>query len=132
MIRAQVSDSFLFAWDRIAIRFDVSDADMLVPRQYGRLVPDEHGGAVLEYGPPEEVPGSAVPGAAPTMSLTEAEGRALLEALAAHFGGSGPAQAAREDLLHERKRVDKLTDALIFVATTPPPVTALAEARTFP
>lgn len=132
MIRALVSDSFLFAWDRIAIRFDVTDADMLVRRQYGRLAAHDSGGAILEYGPPEEVPGSAIPGAGPTLSLTEAEARALLEALAAHFGGMGPARAARDDLLHERKRVDKLTDALIVIATTPPPLTALAKARSCP
>lgn len=108
MIYAQVSDLYHFGSDRIAIRFAARDPDALIPAQYARVVPREHDGAVLEY----ETPAGPL-ATTTTISLTDPEARALLETLAAHFGGSGPAKAARDDLLHERQRVDKLTDALI-------------------
>lgn len=39
--------------------------------------------------------------------------RALLDALARHFGGTGDTRQLRKDYDHERSRVDKLTDAVI-------------------
>ena len=49
--------------------------------------------------------------------LPEAAARALLDALSQHFGGTGDTRQMRRDLDAERKRVDKLTDALIKIAT---------------
>lgn len=52
--------------------------------------------------------------------LEEGAARALLDALSAHFGGSGDVRLARQDLVSERKRVDQLTTALITIATKEP------------
>lgn len=113
MIRAQVRDNFAFGSDLVAIRFSSGDSEIRLPRQVAKVVIREYEGAVLEYEPCE--PDLAM-GGRPTLCLAEPEARALLEALAAHFGGTGPAKAARDDFLHERGRVDKLTDALIGIA----------------
>lgn len=43
--------------------------------------------------------------------------RALLDALSAHFGGSGTGRELRSDYLHERGRVDRLIGTLATVAT---------------
>lgn len=51
--------------------------------------------------------------AAPSFRLDDEAARALLDALAAHFGGTSEVQTMRADLLHERKRVDKMIDHLI-------------------
>lgn len=48
----------------------------------------------------------------PTLRLPEDMGRALLDALAAHFGGTGEVQTLRKDYLAERARVDKMIDHL--------------------
>jgi hypothetical protein len=52
------------------------------------------------------------------LSLPESAARALLDALSQHFGGTGDTRQMRRDLDAERKRVDKLTDAVIAIATT--------------
>lgn len=138
MITAQTSDGFAFASDRLAVRLTARDPDMLTPSQHARVEVDDFGGATLKYEPADPARGGS-----PTFSLTEPEGRALLEALAAHYGGAGPARAARDDLLHERGRVDTLLDALVGFAgdaiaalgdasvaalePPPPPRTVLAE-----
>ena len=44
----------------------------------------------------------------PTFRMPEAVARALLDALAAHFGGTSDVQTLRKDYLAERARVDKL------------------------
>lgn len=44
--------------------------------------------------------------------------RALLDVLAKHFGGTGDTRQLRKDHDAERARVDKLTTALITVATS--------------
>lgn len=110
MITAQIAEPYAFAYDRLAIRWAIRDPEAMRPQQVAKVGLSEFNGAVLEYEPYEPDWSN---GAKPTLSLTEAEARALLEALAAHFGGTGPARAARDDFLHERGRVDKLTDALI-------------------
>lgn len=115
MIKVQIGDSYAFAWDRIAIRFGTGDTDMGRLSQVAKVAENEHHGAILEYEPYEP---DFINGGKPTLCFTDGEARALLEALAAHFGGTGPAKAARDDLQHERGRVDKLTEALIYVATT--------------
>lgn len=43
-------------------------------------------------------------------------GRALLDALSAHYGGTSDIRRAREDLLHERTQRDKLQTAVIDLA----------------
>ena len=49
----------------------------------------------------------------PTLRLPESMARALLDALAAHFGGTSDTQTLRKDYLAERARVDKMIDNLI-------------------
>jgi len=49
--------------------------------------------------------------------VPEGAARALLDALSLHFGGTGDTRQLRRDFDAERGRVDKLTDALIAVAT---------------
>ena len=48
-----------------------------------------------------------------TVRLPEDAGRALLDALLRHYEGASDMHTVRSDLLHERGRVDKLTDSLI-------------------
>jgi hypothetical protein len=45
---------------------------------------------------------------APTIRLTDDQGRALLDALLRHYQGSGDYHTLRADYLAERKRVDDL------------------------
>ena len=59
----------------------------------------------------DEVASSAVH--EPTLRLSGDMARALLDALAAHFGGSSDVQTLRQDYLAERVRVDKMIDRLI-------------------
>jgi hypothetical protein len=56
----------------------------------------------------------------PTMMLPDEIGRPLLDALTRHYQGATDMHTVRADLLHERGRVDKLTDALIRIATEVP------------
>lgn len=60
-----------------------------------------------------EVPEGAMPIVGPALRLTNGAGRALLDALAEHYGGVSSLRALRNDYDRERARVDKLTDALI-------------------
>jgi hypothetical protein len=54
---------------------------------------------------------------APSIRLPEHVARALLDALAEHFGGTSEVQTLRKDYLAERSRVDKMIDHL--TATRP-------------
>lgn len=56
-------------------------------------------------------PGEQTPG--PALRLSDELGRLLLDALAAHYGGSVDSRTLRGDYLHERARVDRLIGALI-------------------
>ncbi|GAB7044882.1 hypothetical protein [Catenuloplanes indicus] len=49
----------------------------------------------------------------PALRIPDDLGRALLAALAEHYGGTSPALTDRADLIHERGRVDKLINHLI-------------------
>jgi hypothetical protein len=49
----------------------------------------------------------------PCLRLTDGMARALLDALADHYGGTNAVRGIREDYLHERGRVDRLIEALI-------------------
>lgn len=53
----------------------------------------------------------------PTIDLPTDVARALLEALAQHFGGTGDVRQLRKDHDAERARVDKLIGTLSVVAT---------------
>lgn len=53
----------------------------------------------------------------PTLKLNGEAARALLDALLRFYQGSADTQTLRSDLLHERGRTDKLTDAVIGIAT---------------
>lgn len=52
----------------------------------------------------------------PALRIDDELGRALLDALALHYGGTVDARTSREDMLAERKRADKLIDAVIAIA----------------
>ena len=52
----------------------------------------------------------------PTLKLPGEAARALLDALLRHYQGASDMRTVRADLLHERGRVDKLTDAIITIA----------------
>jgi hypothetical protein len=58
--------------------------------------------------------------AEPTVVLPGDAARALLDALMRHYQGASDMHTVRADLLHERKRVDKLTDAVIAIAAGGP------------
>ncbi len=55
----------------------------------------------------------------PSLRLSEPIARALLDALAAHFGGTSEAQTTRADLLHERGRVDRMIAAMTSMLLPP-------------
>jgi hypothetical protein len=52
----------------------------------------------------------------PTLRLDDSSGRALLDALGRHYEGAEDTRALRRDYDAERKRNDKLTDAIIGIA----------------
>lgn len=56
-------------------------------------------------------PGSEQP--VPSLTLPDDLGRALLDALAEHYGSTSGGRQQRADFEHERRRVDKLTDGLL-------------------
>lgn len=49
----------------------------------------------------------------PALRLQADAAHALLDALAAYFGGTGDMRTMRADYLHERGRVDRLIDSLM-------------------
>lgn len=53
----------------------------------------------------------------PTFTIPGEAGRALLDALIRHYQGGGDLHALRQDYDAERRRVDKLTDAVITIAS---------------
>lgn len=57
----------------------------------------------------------------PTLRLTDDMARALLDALVQHYGGHSNVQTLRRDYDAERARVDKMTAALISIATRAAP-----------
>lgn len=95
--RASVQPDFLR--DGIAIRLGIEHA----PGVFGAVEPM----AVNIIPMPE---GTL---AEPCLYLTDGMARALFDALADHYGGTNGVRTIREDLLHERGRVDRLIGALI-------------------
>lgn len=55
----------------------------------------------------------------PTLRLPEDIARALLDALAAHFGGTSEVQTLRKDYVAERGRVDRMIDAMTAMLLPP-------------
>jgi hypothetical protein len=49
----------------------------------------------------------------PSLVVDDGLGRALLDALADHYGNTSGGRQQRADFEHERRRVDKLTDRLL-------------------
>jgi hypothetical protein len=58
-------------------------------------------------------PNGALPGPDPTLRLTDAHGRALMQELQRHYAGTPDDHTTRADLLHERERRDKLEDHIM-------------------
>jgi hypothetical protein len=64
-------------------------------------------------------PGNAMP--SPSLTVDDELGRALLDALAEHYGHTSGGRQQRADFEHERRRVDKLVDHLMRAQTAQPP-----------
>lgn len=105
MIQARVSDYMLM--DGVAVM--ITDKREGGNRRVRRFHRDTN---VVEW---EEITDPAI-GVEATMILSNDEARALLDALLRHYQGASDMHTVRSDLLHERARVDKLTDAVIEAA----------------
>ena len=99
---AHVSDDFMI--DGIAVYLSIKDG---MSRRILRCQPD--GNSTWEDHDPLTT-------ATPTLKLNGEAARALLDALLRFYQGSADTQTVRSDLLHERGRVDKLTEAVISIA----------------
>jgi hypothetical protein len=113
VIVAQISDQMYFAGDAIAVR-------ILLKREGETTRYLKVSGSPFTRGW-EDLPDDYVLLAADepsvTMVLPNDAARALLEALLRHYQGASDMHTVRADLLHERGRVDKLTDAVIRIAS---------------
>lgn len=65
-----------------------------------------------------DVPDSPREPVEPTLRIGDSEARALLEALACHYGGASDMQVLRAHLDHERQRVDELIGLMGAVLTS--------------
>jgi len=81
------------------------------PNEIVRIISTEDGQQHLKL---EEI--SVAEMIEPTLTLPDDMARALLDALTRHYHGAEDTRALRRDYDDERKRVDKLTGALITVA----------------
>ncbi len=109
MLRAYVSDDpSAFG---VAISVAVTEGDSSRPAQFMRLVGGSDGYAPsVQWEPVQDT--TAIAG--PTLRLGHETARAVLDALLHHYEGASDMHTARADLMHERGRVDKLTDALVM------------------
>jgi hypothetical protein len=103
-LRAHVSRSFYGPW-QLAVWVDLPGRGIWRPA----VATDDDPHPAQRW---EPVTDPAVQ-VAPSLLIDDEIGRVLLDALAAHYGGTGEVQTMRADLLHERKRVDKLIDNLL-------------------
>lgn len=113
MIEARISDQLMFSMDSIAVQ--------IVERYEGhipRVLKTGDGGMGPVW---EDFPDDGLAEAPLTMTLRNDVARALLDALLRHYQGASDMHTVRSDLLHERGRVDKLTDAVIRIASGPVP-----------
>jgi len=101
MIKAQIAPDF--PGDGIAVRITLE-------QEGGRLIMHVGSDAMTSWEPfsPQPVSGNGI-----TMHLQDEAARALLDALLRYYEGASDMHTVRSDLLHERGRVDRLTDALI-------------------
>jgi hypothetical protein len=111
VIRALVGDDPNSFGVRIAIINQPEDG--AYPREVLRIVGDEKGVHHFSW---LQVEPMAL--AEPTMQIPAEFARALLDGLQRYFQGAEDTRALRQDYDAERKRVDKLTDALISIAGT--------------
>lgn len=103
MIRAHCAEN----WAAMGVNIAIVERSESMPPMILRLT---------DAGPVWEPPGESSLQVKPTLQLGHEEARALLDALVRHYEGASDMHAARTDLLHERSRVDKLTDAVIDIA----------------
>ncbi len=100
--RAWVETDWLIDGVSIVIATRLEDGRKMVYRPGGDEIVDGQQATVADHGP--------------SLRLREDQARALFDALAEHFGHAAGGQQQRADFLHERGRVDKLTDAVIRMA----------------
>lgn len=93
----------------VGANFPFDGVDVYLGHDLGgrRLVADP---TELSWSPTPE--GEATTAQPPTLRLPDDVARALLDALAAHYGGTSEVQTLRKDYLAERARVDKMIDHL--------------------
>lgn len=125
MIRAYIREDLPGMYLEIAL-IQVSD-DM--PRRI--LRPVDGSGGVHRW---EDLPAQPPRDLAPTFQIGDSEARALLEALARHYGGADDTRTLRRDYDAECARVDTLTAALVDVTRrlTEPAVDAVTYSASFP
>ena len=108
MIEVRVTDDFMVGGIAVYVAMKTGPGERLILHQRdGHLAWDryEPGTIPLE----------------PTLKLEDDAGRAVLDALLRYYQGASDMHTVRGDLLHERGRVDKLTDAMIAIARRDPP-----------
>jgi hypothetical protein len=54
---------------------------------------------------------------APSMAMSDEFGRALLDALLRYYQGASDMHTIRADYLHERGRVDKMLESMMYLAS---------------
>jgi hypothetical protein len=115
MIRAYVHEPYISSPDTVSVSL-VREVDEpgFHERHILHLLPGEDGRIFSRAWEPFET-GSLEP-CAPTLSLGHEEARLIATALIGYFGGVDNERMLRRDYDAERKRVDKLTDAVIEVA----------------
>jgi hypothetical protein len=74
---------------------------------------------VLRFEPTHEVVQGVASMPTPSLVIGDDLGRALLDALSAHYGGATGGRQQRADFEHERARVDKLIGCLITEGRSP-------------
>jgi hypothetical protein len=81
------------------------------PGHYSVIHFNDHGYAVMEhidqYGVEVE----------PSFTITNEFGRALLDALLRYYQGASDMHTLRADYLHERDRVDKMLESMMYLAS---------------
>jgi hypothetical protein len=100
-IRVRVTSEFQLDGIRVwmGIRYDQNYAVMLHFQ--------EHGHQILERIDP-------MTESAPTMAMSDEFGRALLDALLRHYHGASDMHTLRADYLHERDRVDRMLESMMY------------------
>lgn len=106
-IRARIADNMMA--DGISVLIEMRGDGY---RHMMRL--DPQGLVSWEVLPPDAALGPAVP----TMTMSDDVARTLLDALLRWYQGAEDMRTVRADLLHERGRVDKLTDTIMAIAAS--------------